>query len=81
MNDARNQTMTNATVTGAVVVNGSNNIRVKFDGGESDLILDPGIPVTRIDTADIGLVRSGVKVCVRGVRTAEGANVNRITVQ
>ena len=27
MNDARNQTMTNATVTGAVVVNGSNNIR------------------------------------------------------
>ena len=33
MNDARNQTMTNATVTGAVVVNGSNNIRVKFDGG------------------------------------------------
>jgi hypothetical protein len=81
MNDARNQTMTNATVTGAVVVNGSNNIRVKFDGGESDLILDPGIPVTRIDTADIGLVRSGVKVRVRGVRTAEGANVNRITVQ
>ena len=81
MNDARNQTMTNATVTGAVVVNGSNNIRVKFDGGESELILDPGIPVTRIDTADIGLVRSGAKVRVRGVRTAEGASINRITIQ
>jgi hypothetical protein len=81
MNDARNQTMTNATVTGAVIVNGSNNIRVKFDGGESDLILDPGVPVTRIDTADIGLVKSGVKVRLRGVHTADGAIINRITVQ
>jgi hypothetical protein len=36
MNDPRGQTMTNATVTGAVVVNGSNHTRVKFDGGESD---------------------------------------------
>jgi hypothetical protein len=80
MNDARNQTMTNATVTGAVVVNGSNNIRVKFNGGESDLILDPGVPVTRIDTTDIALVRSGMKVRVRGVRTAEGASISRITV-
>ena len=80
MNDARNQTMTNATVTGAVVVNGSNNIRVKFNGGESDLILDPGVPVTRIDTADIALVRSEMKVRVRGARTAEGASISRITV-
>jgi hypothetical protein len=63
-----------------VVVNGSNNIRVKFNGGESDLILDPGVPVTRIDTADIALVRSGMKVRVRGVRTAEGASISRITV-
>ena len=81
MNDARNQTMTNATVTGAVIVNGSNNIRVKIDGGESDLILDPGVPVTRIDTVDIGLVKSGVKVRLRGVHTADGAIINRITVQ
>jgi hypothetical protein len=81
MNDARNQTMTNATVIGAVVVNGSNHITVKLDGGESDLILDPGIPVTRIDTADIGLVRSGMKVRVRGVRSSDGASVNRIAVQ
>ena len=81
MNDARNQTMTNATVTGTAIVNGSNDIRVKFEGGESDLVLDPGIPVTRIDKADIDLVRSGVKVRVRGVRTADGASINRITVQ
>jgi hypothetical protein len=81
MNDARNQTMTNATVTGTVVVNGSNDIKVKFDGGESELILDPGIPVTRIDTVDIHLVTPGAKVRLRGVTTAADATVNRITLQ
>src|SRR5262249_34837432 len=81
MNDARNQTMTNATVTGAVVVNGSSHIRVKFEGGESDLILDPGVPVTRIEPVDIGLVQTGMRVRVRGVRGADGANISRITIQ
>ncbi len=81
MNDARNQTMTNATVTGTVVVSGSNDIKVKFEGGESELILDPGVPVTRINSADRSLVKSGAKVRLRGVRTADGASVNRITVE
>src|SRR6266576_1089551 len=49
MNDARNQTMTNATVAGTAIVNGSNVMRVKFPGGESDLVLDPdpNIPVLK----------------------------------
>ena len=81
MNDGRNQTMTNATVTGAAIVSGSNDIKVKFEGGESELILDPGVPVTRIDAVDKSLVKSGVKVRVRGVRTADGASINRITIQ
>ncbi len=37
MNDERKQTMTNATVTGTAIVNGSNDIKVKFKGGESEL--------------------------------------------
>ena len=82
MNDARNQTMTNATVTGAVVVNGSNNIKVKFaNGGESELILDPGVPVTRIDNADRALLKAGAKVRVQGERKPEGAVVARVTLQ
>ena len=81
MNDGRNQTMTNATVTGAAIVSGSNDIKVKFEGGESELILDPGVPVTRVDAVDKSLVKSGVKVRVRGVRTADGASINRITIQ
>jgi hypothetical protein len=80
MNDARNQTMTNATVTGTVVTNGSNVMRVKFPGGESDLILDPGVPVQRFADADRSAVKAGSKVRVQGMRTADGATVNRVTV-
>jgi hypothetical protein len=81
MNDARSQTMTNATVTGAAIRNGSNDLMVRFPGGDSELIVDPGIPITRIDAADRSLVKSGVKVRVQGVRNADGAIVNRITIQ
>lgn len=81
MNDPRNQTMTNAVVTGTAVVNGSNDIKVSFKGGESELILDPGVPVTRIEAADKSLVKPGVKVQLRGVRTQDGASISRITIQ
>ena len=81
MNDARNQTMTNATVTGAAVVNGSNNLKVTFAGGESELVVDPGVPVTRFDAADRNLVKSGVQVRVQGTNNADGAMVNRITIR
>jgi hypothetical protein len=93
MNDARNQTMTNATVTGTAIVNGSNTMKVKFGpsqiggagptypGGESDLILDPNVPVIKFTDADSSIVKAGAKVRVQGVRNAEGATVNRVTVQ
>ena len=82
MNDARNQTMTNATVTGTAIVNGSNVMKVKFPGGDSDLILDPdpNIPVFKFTDTDKGAVKVGSKVRVQGVSNADGANVNRITV-
>src|SRR5258706_297213 len=68
MNDARNQTMTNATVTGTVIVGGSNTIKVKFAGGESELVLDPGVPVIAIVPADKSMVKAGVKVRVQGAK-------------
>ena len=80
MNDAQKQTMTNATVTGAAIVNGSNNIKVKFQGGESELILDPGVPVTRMDSADKAVVKAGAKVRLQGVKEGDKASINRITV-
>jgi hypothetical protein len=83
MNDARNQTMTNATVSGTVIANGSNVMHVKFPGGESDLILDPdpNIPVLKFTDATSDIVKVGSKVRVQGVKNADGSVVNRITVQ
>jgi len=59
----------------------SNDLTVKFGGGESELIVDPGGPVTRTDGADRHLIKSGAKVRLQGVRTADGASVSRITLQ
>ena len=81
MNDARNQTMTNATVTGTVLAGGSNTMKVRFEGGESELILDPGVPVTRIEVVARDLVKAGAKVRVQGVQATDGASVTRITLQ
>jgi len=81
MNDPRNQTMTNATVTGTATVGGSNTIKVKFPGGESELVLESGVPITAIVIADKGMVKAGAKVRVQGAKTPDGAVVNRITLQ
>ena len=81
MKDGPKRTMTNATVTGTAIVGGSNNIRVKFAGGESELVLDPGVPVIAIVPADRSLVKAGTKVRVQGVKTAEGVLINRITLR
>jgi hypothetical protein len=81
MNDARNQTMTNATVIGAAIVAGSNNLTVKFPGGESELIVDPGVPVTRIEAADKALLKPGAKVRLRATRNADGLTAGTVTLQ
>jgi len=75
------RTMTNATVTGAAIANGSNTIAVKFGAGTSELVVDPGIPVTRIESADRTLLHAGSKVRIQGQRSADGATASRITLQ
>ena len=74
------QTMTNATVTGTVLANGSNTMKVRFPGGESELVLDPGVPVTRIDQVERSMLKPGLKVRVQAVRNGEGMVANRVTV-
>jgi len=51
-----------------------------YPAGESDLILDPNVPVFKFTDANSSIVKAGSKVRVQGVRNADGANVNRITV-
>src|SRR4029434_221778 len=81
MNDARNHTTTNDTVTRTGIVCGTNNLKVQFPGGESELILDPGVPVTAIVPADKSVVKVGAKVRIVGVKTPEGTLINRITLR
>src|SRR5260370_38774205 len=91
MNDARNQTMTNATVTGTAIVNGSNSMRVKFGpsqiggsgttypGGESDLVLDPNVSVVKFTDADGRIVKAGGHVRVQDVLTHKSDSGNAMT--
>jgi hypothetical protein len=81
MNDAKGQIMTNATVSGTVMVSGSNDIKVKLPSGESELILDPGVPVTKIIAVDQNMVKQGAKVRIQGPKTDDGVMINRITLQ
>jgi hypothetical protein len=81
MNDARSQTMTNATVTGTAIRDGSNNIKVKFSGGESELVLDPGVPVTRIEQADRSALQPGQSVRLQGAEGGDAPRITRITIQ
>ncbi len=67
------QTMTNATVAGTALANGSNTLKVTFPGGESELVVDPGVPVTRIEPGDRALLVPGARV--RAQRGADGAAV------
>jgi hypothetical protein len=81
MNDARGQTMTNATVTGTVMVGPSNTLTVKFPGGESELVVDPGVPVTRIDAVDKSQLVVGAKIRLRATPGAGGLTARNVTLQ
>ena len=82
MNDAQNQTMTNATVTGAVSAGTNRSLAVQFQGGTSELIVGPEVPVTAIVAAAKADVKVGAKVQVNGVKNADGSQTaQRITIQ
>jgi hypothetical protein len=50
-----------------------------YPAGESDLILDPNVSVTKFTDADASIVKAGGHVRVQGVRNAQGEIVNRVT--
>ena len=81
MNDGRGQIMTNATVTGTAMVGANNTIKVKFPGGESELVVGPGVPVTRIDSVETSQLAIGAKVRLRATPDAGGLTTRNVTVQ
>ena len=82
MNDAQNQTMTNATVTGVAMVGQSGSVKVKLPNMESELVVDPGVPVIAIVPADKALVKVGSKVQINGNKNPDGSQTAaRLVVQ
>lgn len=81
MNDAKGQTMTNATVTGTAIAGGSNTLKVRFPGGESELVVNPGVPVTAIVPAERDALKPGMRVRVQGTKSGNGVTIHRITFQ
>ncbi|MDB5544147.1 MAG: hypothetical protein JWO64_1296 [Hyphomicrobiales bacterium] len=79
MTGAPGQTMTNATVEGAAIVKGSNVVRVTFPGGVSELVVDPGVPVTKIEQVEPTAIKPGSSVRVQGQQNPEGSVASRIT--
>ena len=51
------------------------------EGGESELILDPGVPVTAIVPIERDVVKPGAKVRLQGTKTGDETVINRITLQ
>ena len=82
MNDAKSQTMTNATVTGVAMVGTSGDVKVKLPNMEFELVVDPGTPVTAIVAASKDELKSGVKVQVMGTKADDGSETaTRVTLQ
>ena len=57
------------------------DIRVKVPGGESELILDSGIPVTAVVPLHPSLLKAGDKVRLQGANTSDGVLIHRITLR
>jgi hypothetical protein len=76
------QIMTNATVTGVAIVGDSGSVKVKLPNMDSELIVDPGVPVTAIVAADKGMVTAGTTVVVTGSKGGDGSETAaRIIIQ
>ena len=67
------KTMTNAAVAQVVEAAQGRTLKVKFKGGESELIVGPDVPVTALVVSDAGVLKSGRSVFVTAAKGADGA--------
>ncbi len=66
------KTMTNAAVTEVVTAPAGRTLKVKFKGGESELVVDPSVPITAVVVADASALKPGEKVFVMAIAGADG---------
>lgn len=81
MHDAQGQTMTNATVTGTAMRAGNGQIQVRFKGGDSELVVAPDVPVSRIEITPVTALAKGEQVRVLSQESPEGPQATRIAIQ
>lgn len=76
------QTMTNATVEQVVSASGRGVLMTKYPGGTTEIVVDPGTPITAIETLGRAALKPSVSISVRPEKAADGSFTARIvTVQ
>jgi Domain of unknown function (DUF5666) len=74
--------MTNASVSEIVVANDGQVLKVKFNGGTSELVVGPNVPIIAVVIANAADLKVGMTVFVTAVKTADGAlDAKRILAQ
>jgi hypothetical protein len=71
--NAPNQTMTNASVYEVAAGPEGRVIRVKFEGGESELIVGPDVPISALIVTGPDSLKVGEKVFVMASKSADGS--------
>lgn len=66
-------TMTNATVAEVASVSKDRVMTLRHKGGENEIEVAPGTPVVRFVPGDVGLLRAGAAIFVRGLRKPDGS--------
>ena len=77
VDEERKRTMFSVTFGAGAILAGNNHVKVKSPDGESDLILDPGLRVTRMEETGRDSLQPGQKVHVQGL----GNSATRVTIQ
>lgn len=71
----RNDTMTNATVSGIVSQAHMKAVTLTYKGGEQTIVLSSRTPVVTFKPAEMALLKPGAEVFVRGLKKPDGTIV------
>lgn len=71
----KNDTMTNATVSGLVSHKNGKVVTLTYKGGEQMIAVSPHTPVVTFKPADMALLKPGAAVFVRGLKKPDGTVV------
>lgn len=71
----RNDTMTNATVSGVVSRSRSRVLKLSYKGGEQEIAVSPRTPVVTFKPANLALLKPGAAVFLRGIKKPDGTIV------